>query len=367
MFVRMTCGFAGLNWRVSLIAPRRGDIPAMPQGAEYFPLEYERGYLKRLRRASRVMPLLRQLEPDVVLFPDPDLMGALVRYRRQSGALVVFDRHENFEQHWKLHKASNPADALLSRLYPAYERYAVRRLDGVVVVFEEMRKAIPQGVPTLVAHNYPTRNVVEALAVPPPPGTPQYTTVFIGSFRKAYGHMHLLELAHELVLKRGRSDFTLFIAGQFDPGLDTEVAKYIADHGLQTNITLKPHTILHHEVVSLVAASRIGMCPLSQQIALPNNLHNKMLEFMAAGLPVIASDIRPGGRIIADSGCGKLLWAEQLPQIADTVEHWLDHPGEAQALGKRGQQYAFEKLVWESDLTQLAAWLERLRNQRTAR
>jgi glycosyltransferase involved in cell wall biosynthesis len=358
MFSRMTCGFAGIGWRVSLIAPERGQVPEMPPGAEFHPVRCVHGYLNRLRQSGRVLPLLRKLKPDAVLFPDPDLMGAMLRFRREGRAAVVFDRHENFEQRWAVHRAANMADAVLGRVYPAYERYAVRRLDGVIVVFEEMRRAIPNGVPTCVAHNYPTRADLAALAAPPAPATPHYTAVFVGTFARAYGHLQLLELAHELVNARGRREFTLFVAGQFDGGLAEEAQGFIAQHALEQNVTLKPERIPHEEVIALVAASRIGICPLSREAALKNSLHNKMLEFMAAGLPVIASDVRPGGRIISECGCGKLFWAEDVQEIARTVEHWLDHPEEAKALGARGQRLALDKLVWESELALLAPWLE---------
>lgn len=359
IFARLTCGFAALGWRVSLIAPERGPVPPMPAGAEYYPIEHVRGYLNRLRRAGRVLPVLHDLKPDVVLFPDPDLMGVMQRYKRQSGAVVVFDRHENFDQARAYH-AAGALDALLGGLYAAYERYALRRLSGVVVVFEEMQRALPPGVPVCVAHNYPTRAALDVLAAPPSPGTPGYTSVFIGTFSSVHGTQHLLDVAHELVNVRGLRGFTLYLAGQFDPGLAEAARHIITEKALQKYVTLIPERVAYEQVVALVAASRIGLCPLSRQVASQNYLQNKLLEFMAAGLPVIASDTGPGGRIVRECDCGKLLWAEEVPAIADAVEHWLSNPGEAQATGARGQRHVLQHLVWEGELARLADWLKQL-------
>ncbi len=363
VYMRLVCGFARLGWRVSLIAPQRGPLPTMPPGATYYPVDHITGYLRRWREAGRVLPRLRELQPDVVVFPDPELLACMGRYQRETGTVTVFDRHENFEQVGAYHAASL-ADKLLGRAYASFERYAVRRISGVIVVFDEMRRAIPTGVPTCVAHNYPTRAALEVLAGPPAPGTPSYTSVFIGAFRGVHGTQRLLEVAHELVNVRGLKDFTLYVAGQFDPGLADAAQQYITAQQLENNITLNPQRVPYDQVVALVAASRIGLCPLSRQVAMQNYLQNKLLEFMAAGLPVVASDTGPGGRIMEASGCGKLLWAEEVPQIADTVEAWMRQPEAAQAMGLRGQAYVLEHLVWESELARLEQWLRELHSQR---
>jgi glycosyltransferase involved in cell wall biosynthesis len=360
VYTRLTCGFAALGWRVSLLAPVRGPVPPMPAGAQFIPVEYVGGYLQRLRRAGRVLPLLKKLQPDIVLFPDPDLMAVMAEFHRRSGAVVVFDRHENFEQTGAYH-ARGMMDMLLGRAFAAYERFAVRRLSGVVVVFDEMRRAIPPGVPVCVAHNFPARSALEALAATPAPDTPRYTSVFIGTFRGVHGTQKLLEVARELVQHRQCKDFTLYVAGQFDPGLAEEAQQFIAVNGMEKYITINPAREPYARVLQLVGASSIGLCPLSRQVASQNYLQNKLLEFMAAGLPVIASDTGPGARIVRESGCGKLYWAEDVLQIADSIEHWLNHPAEATALGKAGQDYVFKHLVWETELTRLADWLLQLR------
>jgi glycosyltransferase involved in cell wall biosynthesis len=363
VYMRLVCGFAQLGWRVSLIAPQRGPLPEMPAGAAYYPVAHVTGYLRRWREAGRVLPILRELRPDVVVFPDPELLAPIARFRRETGAVAVFDRHENFEQAGAYH-AAGLADKLLGQAYAVFERYAVKRISGVIVVFDEMRQAIPNGVPTCVAHNYPTRTALEVLAAEPAAGTPEYTSVFIGAFRGVHGTQRLLEVVQELVNVRGRKEFTLYVAGQFDPGLADAAAQYIAEHRLGGNITLNPLRVPYDRVVALVAASKIGLCPLSRQVAMQNYLQNKLLEFMAAGLPVIASDTGPGGRILEASGCGRLLWAEDVALIADTVEEWLREPDAARAMGKRGQAYVLEHLVWETELAQLAQWLQDLRAKR---
>jgi glycosyltransferase involved in cell wall biosynthesis len=362
--MRLVCGFAQLGWRVSLIAPQSGPVPDMPGGAAYFPIEPVAGYLNRLRRAGRVLPLLRQLKPDVVLFPDPDLMSTLVRYKRESQATVIFDRHENYEIYWRFRSASL-TNAVLGRAYAMYECYAVRRLSGVVVVLDEMRQAIPAGVPVCVAHNYPSRVALQALAAPPAAGTPSYTSVFIGSIERAYGHQRLLEVAHELVNVRGLGEFTLYLAGPFEAGLADEVQRYIEEQRLERNVTLKPGRVPYARAIDLVAASQIGLCPQSRQVCRQNSLPTKLLEFMAAGLPVIASESGLAGRIVKAAGCGKLFLAEEVQQIADTVAHWMQHPEEAGALGKSGQQYVLQHLVWDDELNRLADWIEQLRREQS--
>lgn len=349
---------AGIN--VSLIAPRIEPIPEMPREAELVLVEPYRSYLSRARHAARVLEPLEHLNPDVAIYADPELHLVMLGYRKRTGCAVVFDRHENFDQPETLYQGTGLTGGLMARMYPAIERYACRRLDGVIVVIPSMLENLPPETNAIVAHNYPTQSVLDALAAPPLADTPAYTAVNLGAIQANRGYQHSLELAKLLVIDHGRRDFSLCLGGKWDPGAYDRAEQYVTEHGLEEHVNLLPRRVPHDEVLKLYRSARIGFSPYLDNAKAREQLQNKVLEFMAAGLPVITSPSSINQQIVEAAGCGALFWADELEKIADTIERWMDIPAEATELGHRGQQYVRQHLVWENELARVRPWLEQL-------
>ena len=95
----------------------------------------------------------------------------------------------------------------------------------------------------------------------------------------------------------------------------------------------------------------------------PNHIDvqpNKMFEYMAAGLPVIASNFPHWREIIEGAGCGLLVDPLDPEAIAAAMKWILDHPAEAEAMGQRGRQAVEKKYNWESQSLQLLEIYNRL-------
>lgn len=359
MFTRWTLGLAQRGWRVSLIAPPRGPVPAMPGGAEYIETPAVKGHLQRFTKAGRVLEPLRRLDPDIVLFPDPELIPVMLRFRRSHKAAAVFDRHENFDRPDEQFSYS-PLTTMANHAYAWYERRALPALDGVVVVLEGMLERLNPRTRAIVGHNFPTRAVYDRLAQGPTEGTPGYTCVNIGSQQLIRGLLEWLELVRVLVKERGREDFTILLGGRFDPGAFRVAQDFVNRHGLSGQVTLAAQPLAHAESLNQVCAAKIGFSPLLNNAMAKLEMQNKLLEFMGAGLPIITSPSSMDGQLIQAAKCGVLYWADQVQELADAMEHFMDHSDEARRLGLAGREYAVRNLCWENDLDRLEAWMEQL-------
>jgi len=86
-----------------------------------------------------------------------------------------------------------------------------------------------------------------------------------------------------------------------------------------------------------------------------NALLNKMFEYMAAGLPVIASNFPLWRDIIEGNGCGIMVDPKSPEEIAKAVEYLIDNPQEAKVMGENGRKAVEEKYSWNPEGEKLLA------------
>jgi glycosyltransferase involved in cell wall biosynthesis len=95
----------------------------------------------------------------------------------------------------------------------------------------------------------------------------------------------------------------------------------------------------------------------------PNVLESepvKLYEVLAAGLPVIASDIAHWRRFIDAHDCGILVPHDDPRAIANAIQSLVDDPDRAEAMGRRGRALIAEELNWERESRRLFDLYERL-------
>ena len=91
----------------------------------------------------------------------------------------------------------------------------------------------------------------------------------------------------------------------------------------------------------------IGMCiekdtNLNYRYSLPN----KLFDYIAAGIPVIASDLPETGRILNENGCGIIIGRVTSGKISNALKELINNPAKLAEL-KRNAVATSEKLNWE--------------------
>jgi glycosyltransferase involved in cell wall biosynthesis len=113
-------------------------------------------------------------------------------------------------------------------------------------------------------------------------------------------------------------------------------------------------SVPYPEVAPRLARAAIGWLPRS-----PNDLNNllawpnKLVEYMAAGLPIVASDLPTQASVIAEADCGVVVDAVSPGAHADAICDLLDNPAMARRLGDAGLEASQTKFTWESDAQKL--------------
>ena len=100
-------------------------------------------------------------------------------------------------------------------------------------------------------------------------------------------------------------------------------------------------------VRAMVARSMAGLVVLHPTINYIDALPVKMFEYMSAGIPVIASNFPPWKEIIEGAKCGLCVDPLDPGEIAGAIQFIVEHPEEAEQMGKNGRRAVERRYNWE--------------------
>jgi len=108
------------------------------------------------------------------------------------------------------------------------------------------------------------------------------------------------------------------------------------------------------------AGACVAPLPADARNALQGCSPLKLLEAMAAGVPVVASDLPPVRELVTDGVDGRLVRADRPGDLARTIRVLLEHPDETSALGRAGRDRVARAFTWEHALASLRDVHQRL-------
>lgn len=103
------------------------------------------------------------------------------------------------------------------------------------------------------------------------------------------------------------------------------------------------------EIRQLYRKSAVGVCTLRNTINTYYSLPIKLFEYMEAGIPVVVSDFPIWREIVCDAECGFCVNEENPEEICDKINYLLEHPDEAEQMGKNGRKAVLEKYNWDAE------------------
>jgi glycosyltransferase involved in cell wall biosynthesis len=301
--------------------------------------------IKLLRMAREAF----RLNGDIYHIHDPELL-LLGLMLRAFSKRVIYDVHEDLPstvlyKHYIPARIRGPLRALVDFL----EAAAARRMSGLVTatpaIAERFRNFNRNCV---VVSNFP--HVSELAPVRPQPWAQRSMSVaYIGGIAEERGIRELLA-AMGYLPKSLRAQLEL--AGWFsDQGLYPELQQ------LPEWTSVKWRGLLDRpQVAELLSSVRAGLVVLHPE---PNFLTSqpiKLFEYMAAGIPVVASDFPLWRDIIRGWGCGIGVDPGDPSAIAEGIHYLLTHDAEAEAMGCRGRQAVEEQFNWSREECKLLAF-----------
>lgn len=328
-----------------------GHPPTEPvDGVRIIGVGGPRNRLDRMTRVAwRVLRAARRERADVCHLHDPELIwvGLLLKL---MGHRVVYDAHEDVQLQI-MHKFWIPiwARRLLSLGAAGAVKLAGAVFDGIVTATPSIAEHFPAGK-TVVVQNFPHAEIAQAAN-----GTPiearKYAFSYAGQLTAVQGIREIMTVASGLP-----DGMTGVVAGWFDNG---EVEREVrGSAGWQRVDYLGELT--HDDAVAVMRDSRCGVVvdhPISNYL---DSYSTKMFEYMACGIPVVASNFPLWTRLVGDADCGITVDPLDPTAPAAAVRRLLDDPGEAARLGENGRRAILDRFNWEHEFAKLAALYPRI-------
>jgi glycosyltransferase involved in cell wall biosynthesis len=335
---------ARLGFQTTLVSPW---APLRDEPFQFLRFPRSPGLLGRVKQMAAVARLALRADADIYHFHDIDLLPLFTLIRLVTGKPVVYDIHENYSEEM-LVRYWVPR-ALRIPLYWAVhygQRMCCSVIRNVVAVVDRILADV--GGPWL--HAIQIRNFASvdlARSAKDDYARREPGVLFLGSQYVENGSFLFLDIA-ERVLRR-RRDIRFYSIDRFGSNLalrDKIVAE-IARRGLEQHVTMLPN-VLPHDVMGHVNRCMIGLSPNldvpKQRRAIPT----KLFEYMAGGIPIVASDLPYNRRYVGQTGAGLLADPADPETFADAICRLTDDRVAARRMGQAGRQAFLRRFCWES-------------------
>jgi glycosyltransferase involved in cell wall biosynthesis len=220
----------------------------------------------------------------------PDVLVFAAAGARWSGAKVILDLHDLLPE-FLASRADVPMDHPLVRIALRLERASCRFADHVITVTEEWRDTlVSRGVPrskTSVMMNLADPRIFAPAKTPTPPagGNGHLELLYHGTLAQRYGLDVLLRAVAGLRDAAVPVHLTLHGQGEILHDL-RDLAREL---DLDGAVTFSTDLISTEELPNLIRRADIGVVPYRADIFTDGILPTKLLEYVAVGVPVVAS------------------------------------------------------------------------------
>ena len=305
------------------------------------------GRLSRMTKTVwRVYKKALTLNSDIYHFHDPELM-IVAWLLILKGKKVIYDVHEDLPRQLFAKAYLNKTIAsLLSFLIERVENFFASRFSGIVTVTPFIRKRfIKSNSKVEIVCNFPLLSEFSFTT-----STDKHNEIcYVGSITEERGIIYMLQAMEKINTR-------LNLAGTFGTTELRERCKQLP--GWETVNELG--FLNRADILKIISQSRIGLAVLKN---LPNYVDAypiKIFEYMAAGIPVVASDFPLWKEIVEGNNCGICVAPDNTKAITDAVNRLLADEKLARQMGENGKKAVKEKYNWETESHNLLSFYKKL-------
>lgn len=343
--VREARALVAAGYRVSVIC--RCDESFVGEGIRFLPGPNTQG---RWMRAWNWMVVLRQAlrqKGSVYHLHNPAMLPVALGLKLW-GRKVIYDTHEDFSRRlmlrrWIPRPLRRPACWWVSRA----EYLTSRLVDATLVTQPQQVEAF--GGWAVLVRNAPSldpdvRERVEALTPNVCETRSFYRLLYAGSLTRVRGLQCLLDALGQV--NDAGVEVRLWLVGPDDDGVVSDLKRHTAWRFVDYAGLLS-----HEEVLARMACADVGLAVLPDVGDHSDARPTKLFEYMAWGLPFVASDF-PSWRTFVGEVGGRWVTPGQPALLADTLQDMLREPEARQVLSTEGRAF-IRHFNWEREQRRL--------------
>ena len=343
---RTAMSLARAGYRVTLVGLDKPTTADLPPEVGYVRVRTRKGLFK-LGTVRDIFRLARKQRADVYQCFDPwALAVGLLIGEGRAGVRVVYEATESYPR-IQLERRDIPfplrwASYVFVRFI---EHWATRRADWIIdTTRTRARRFARLGRRVSVVANLPPVGLV-----PEPAEERKPWVVCTGLICRHRGFDVLLK-AFALVAPK-LPQVRLRVMGLFAPGegLEAWSRDFLKRTGLESRVDFLGWIPTYRGMFEELAS-----CSLGAILFQPywwndySNLPDKLFDFMATGLAVVASRFPEMGRVVEESGCGWLVDPTDPASVAAAIEQAFANPEECRVRGRAGRMAVLERYNWDS-------------------
>ena len=297
---------------------------------------------------NRVLKKALEIDADIYHLHDPELLRIALKLKRK-GKIVIYDSHEDLPRQ-VLAKDWIPKGIrnIISKRVEKFENKRIKKIDGVIAATPFIKdRFIQVNTNTIDINNFP---ILDELII-----NQDYTDkkenniCYVGGITTVRGITELIEALEHV-------DAKLLLAGNFD-------SKSLRSELMQKRSWSKVEELgflSREEVKNTYLKSKVGIVTLHPIINYLDAYPVKMFEYMAAGLPVIASNFPLWKEIVEVNKTGICVDPLDPKTISDAINRILKNPKEAAEMGRNGKALVLTKYNWEIERQKLITFYAQL-------
>ncbi|MDX1616613.1 MAG: glycosyltransferase [Candidatus Promineifilaceae bacterium] len=296
-------------------------------------------------------------------FHDPELLLVVPWLKLLTRRPTIYDVHEANADFIRLKRylpgwLRRPLAALVAALEPRLAAFH----DGLIFADERIAASFHQvELPCATVPNYPLRDLLaDAMSVTRESIREKQLVVHLGA-HDPYRGSRLMVDAFETVVRR-LPEARLWLIGSFvEESHERELRQVIHTRGLSDSIKLLGR-VPFADIGHYLSLAQVGWVALQKVPKYEKNVPTKLFEYLAFGLPVVASDLPSVRQFAVDDGPIVLVAPGVAGEHAAALVELLADPGEGRRLGIVGQQMVNDRYNWSEVEDRLLALYDTVLN-----
>jgi glycosyltransferase involved in cell wall biosynthesis len=352
---RLAAALGEAGYDVTTLAPpdlSPGQVDAVP--VEYLPPR--QGRLQRMTSAPLTILAAARRRPACVHVVSLDLLPWAVLLRLLRRCRVLYDSNEEYDS-MMLIKEWLPSRVrpLLGRVVRWGEPWLAARLDAATTALPATQAKFERaGVRSVLVRNFPPASLVDGAARD---AEPRHDVLVGGSLPE--DQIPLLAQTAALLERMEPGVRWLVAARSYGPGEQQLLESALDGAGVRDRFELH-YNVPFAEMKAMMAGSRIGFVLYPGDVNYGARIPIRIFEYMAAGLPFVASDLPTTAEFTNGRGVAELVPAGDPEAYASAIAGLLRDSARQAEMSRRGPLLARGEYSWQRESGKLVDLYRRL-------